>query len=65
MHGVWFSAARIDKKEKESLKKAEDQINNEVDKQRKQIQEEVEMKREGVFQNKEALSTTLVDKLTN
>ena len=55
----------IDEKEKESLKKAEDQINTEVDKQRKIIREEVEMKREGVFQNKESLSTTLVDKLIN
>ena len=55
----------IDDKEKESLKKAEDQINLEVDKQRKIIREEVEMKREGVFQNKESLSTTLVDKLIN
>merc|ERR1712072_716697 len=53
----------IDDKEKESLKKAEDQINLEVDKQRNQIREEVEMKREGVFQNKESLSSTLVDKL--
>ena len=55
----------IDDKEKESLKKAEDQINLEVDKQRNQIREEVEMKREGVFQNKESLSSTLVDKLIN
>ena len=55
----------IDDKEKENLKKAEDQINLEVDKQRKIIREEVDMKREGVFQNKESLSTTLVDKLIN
>ena len=55
----------IEEKEKENLKKAEDQINLEVDKQRKIIREEVDMKREGVFQNKESLSTTLVDKLIN
>ena len=62
---VQVQKQEIDEKEKENLKKAEDQINLEVDKQRKTIREEVEMKREGVFQNKESLSTTLVDKLIN
>ena len=52
-------------KKKRKSKKAEDQINNEVDKQRKTIREEVEMKREESSKIKEALSTTKVDKLIN
>lgn len=56
---------RIEENEKENLKKTEILINQEVEKQRKQIEQEILEKRNDVFQNQEKLSETFVEKLIN
>jgi F-type H+-transporting ATPase subunit b len=56
---------RIEENEKENLKKTEIQINQDVEKVRKQIEKEILEKRNDVFQNQEELSATFVEKLIN
>ena len=41
------------------------QINSEIEKQRKQIMNEISEKREDVFQNQKQLSESFVEKLIN